>query len=1057
MLTCLVGRAGAGKTAKILARAQQLCQSGAPGCLIVPEQFTFSAEKLLMQSAPGQGLLGLRVLSPSRLAINLLSRLGGNLPRLTGAGSALAMAGAIEQNRDAMGFFKPGRDVGSLNSLLCDLCASLEQSEVGPAQLADAASTLPSPLREKTQDIAALFASYQGAAAGRYATAAQTQQALFSALYRLPELAAWEVLVDGFDVMTPLNLRLCAHLAKVCQNVTVTFVCGQGADEALFAPARETLTRLTIMAREMDVPVQVTWLEQESYANPTIAHLEKNLFAYPGVPYAGQAQGLGLFSAPTAEAECELVASLIVQTARERGICYGQMAVLCPENALRPHLLARQLEKRGVPVRLEVMRTVASHPATRHILGALQAALFGFGEGDELRAILKGGYFPVEKDAADRFCNLLVQRNIRGPRFAMPILENEPMEAIRAALVEPIQVLGRAFDKAATGEEYARALWAYAAPIVDALWREGEEQVAKAIVSVLDESAALLGEISPRAYLGALESALMASQYGKLPFEHDSVAISDTARFKGEDTRALFVMGANDSLLPKTQAPQSLFSDRERDKMGLYMGASGRHFCQVQNLGLYGSLAQAKESITFTFSQDEGAPSPLVEKLSTLFALPVDADAWHDPRVLLGDAASTKTYLPAHLSRDPALWRDVAAYYEQTDPAFAQSLRAARTPGEIDPLPAGESALFRPERVSVSRLESYARCPFSYYLHYGLRPERIERPEISPIDRGNFFHAVMEQFLKQRAIHKNLAVADVEPLMERICEELSTPFAHLHDPASRCTLFTLRQGAKKAARALFAQFADSAFVPTLSEVRFGEGGRFPAIELPTDYGVVTLEGRIDRLDVLKTPERAYARVIDYKSGAAQLSFADVCEGTSLQLLTYLGAVCEAGEYAPAGAYYVHLLAKPKKLDTDDDPDEAALADAFLKNYRLEGISSAEDVVLQASALSGDLGRQINVTMTKAGVPRAGSPALPEQDLQTLLRYTKNKCRSLARDMGSGRIAPSPLAKKGGTSPCEFCTERAACPFDKTLGHKERTGGLSAQEALSIILSEDSHG
>ena len=49
-------------------------------------------------------------------------------------------------------------------------------------------------------------------------------------------------------------------------------------------------------------------------------------------------------------------------------------------------------------------------------------------------------------------------------------------------------------------------------------------------------------------------------------------------------------------------------------------------------------------------------------------------------------------------------------------------------------------------RGSVTRLESYAACPYRYFCDYGLRLADREAYEVSAIDIGNLFHRAMEYF-----------------------------------------------------------------------------------------------------------------------------------------------------------------------------------------------------------------------------------------------------------------------------------------------------------------------
>ena len=50
--------------------------------------------------------------------------------------------------------------------------------------------------------------------------------------------------------------------------------------------------------------------------------------------------------------------------------------------------------------------------------------------------------------------------------------------------------------------------------------------------------------------------------------------------------------------------------------------------------------------------------------------------------------------------------------------------------------------------ASVSKLEKFAQCPFSYYLQYGLRLKEKEELKVQNFDTGSFMHEAIDEFFK---------------------------------------------------------------------------------------------------------------------------------------------------------------------------------------------------------------------------------------------------------------------------------------------------------------------
>ena len=49
-------------------------------------------------------------------------------------------------------------------------------------------------------------------------------------------------------------------------------------------------------------------------------------------------------------------------------------------------------------------------------------------------------------------------------------------------------------------------------------------------------------------------------------------------------------------------------------------------------------------------------------------------------------------------------------------------------------------------KTSISRLEQYRRCPFSFHLKYGLKLKEPEEFNIRSIDTGSFMHDIIDTF-----------------------------------------------------------------------------------------------------------------------------------------------------------------------------------------------------------------------------------------------------------------------------------------------------------------------
>ena len=95
------------------------------------------------------------------------------------------------------------------------------------------------------------------------------------------------------------------------------------------------------------------------------------------------------------------------------------------------------------------------------------------------------------------------------------------------------------------------------------------------------------------------------------------------------------------------------------------------------------------------------------------------------------------------------IWFQIYRYYQNYEPEkLQQSLQALQyknVPGKLEQTNL-EKLYGNTLKTSVSRLEQYEACAFSYYLKYGLKLKEKNTFQVEEIDTGNFMHEVIDSF-----------------------------------------------------------------------------------------------------------------------------------------------------------------------------------------------------------------------------------------------------------------------------------------------------------------------
>ena len=903
-LTIWIGRSGSGKTARLYDRLIRHAQKGERATLIVAEQYTFEAEKALCSRLGG--LLGVQVLSFSRLCERVLQEQGNDLPVIGGPGRRMILKKAALNHRSELSLFGRVAESRGFVERMDDIVTRCKQSGAAPEDLRRAAETLPegSQLRGKLADIALLYGESEAFLKDRYLTESDLWDRAEAALEG-SFLTGTDLYIDGIDSPSRQPIRLIERLLQVCRSVTVTLrMDPDGRDGELFAPDIRIYHRLQQAAQAAGSPFFLEGCRQDDHRLAELKHLEKHLFALDETPFPDPAPGVQLWASADREEEAERCAQAVLDLVRQ-GYRYRDMAVIVTDGGGYVSRVRRAFARKGIPLFYDATRPVTAHSAMDMVLSAVRFVETRSME-DALH-VLKSGYAPCTVDEGEIFENYVLRYGLYGSSLNKPFAFGEVPEAaerVRAALYPPLERLREGCGRGTTGEEKARAVYAYMEEtgLRDKLRAQGEalvaagrpnagelfSQVYTILSGLLSDIAAIWGkdELSQKEFLGLLEEGAQSSAMGVLPGTADQVILGDALRTRTPAVPNLFVLGCNEGLLPPVRTDDELISDGELallKEQGLELWNGVEAMSELERLKLYTAFNKAQARIVFSYSYsadgEELSPAPLLGRIKRLFprltaadgraAYPTDKEGGF--RRLVRELAVyereglTSEFLPAQRA------------YFAADGVYGPRLRRAEAAisGGISPAPFGKELAQRmygpAPSMSASRLEQFNRCPFAHYLKYGIKAK--ERPESKEeaADAGTFLHDALDGFLKlvkERDLSwAALTDADADQLVDEVMPELVATHndgIFLRDVRLREALFLRIESVKKCARSIVKQMQAGSYLPYETELAFGPDCPFPPLLLRTDDGrTVKLYGRIDRVDRSRD---GFYRVIDYKMG-----------------------------------------------------------------------------------------------------------------------------------------------------------------------------------------------
>ena len=881
-------------------------------------------------------------------------------------------------------------------------------------------------------------------------------------------------------------------------------------EEELFALTKKTVQALGRIAAETGTVIEPTLVMKQSGTGrfsegSELQYLEAHLFR-PGrrnpFPGQGDRHQIRILSCANPAEEAQAAVAWIRRLTRtnENGgetLRYRDIAVVAGDFPTYAEHLRRAFGRAEIPYFVDRSVPVTLNPAFEFVRAAF-AILDANYSYESMMAFFRTGFVFDDRETVDILENYLLAAGIRGhkawtQRWSRPagdgreeeIAELEELREAFAERFEPFASVCR--FSAGKLKDYARALW----ELTDAfdlqgklslLAREREEsgqradselysQAASAIAGVLDEAVSLLGDekIRRTQFEQILEAGLSEAKIGIVPPGIDEVQIGDLMRSRITNVRAILFLGMNDEFVPGRSHEGGILTDVERDylrRQEFHLAPSAREEAAVRQFYLYLSLTKPSDHLILSCSRttmDGNAlrPAAALLQIHQLFPqiqiqeglpgglagtvyLPNEV-----PDALAGTLAESRDWTEAEKEERTPMLRELYLVSVSVRPQQTRRLLKAL---DIAPPPRLSREVARKLygdnlEGSVSRLETFALCPFRQYAVYGLGLQERRRYEVQASDVGTLMHRGLELLsarvkesrdVSWRTLPQEALDSWAEESLRQAC--LETSGGKFEDTFRSAGQYQrLLRIFRHAAAVLKLQLAAGDFEPALFETRFDSRDRRTAEPLLfSDGSRMNLTGRIDRVDEAPGGDdsRLFIKVVDYKTGSAGFDLNEVWMGTELQLPVYMDAALRMErqrhrkkEVVCAGLLYFPV--KDPVLDTRyADLDGVSLEAERTRKIRPSGlILDDREAVSLFSSDPGLLSEVAPVTVNKDGsISAARSSVADARKLSLLSAYARRKMIETGERILGGEIAPSPLKENDRMDACSYCAMKAVCRF-----------------------------
>ena len=843
--------------------------------------------------------------------------------------------------------------------------------------------------------------------------------------------------------------------------------------------------------------------------NDELKHLEAFYHAYPYRKYEKKTEHIRINEFNNLYDEVEQVAKEIVHLVRNKNVRYKDITVATRELNRYDFLVKSIFKEYEIPNFIDSKREAKSNPIIVLILSALEMRNRRYSYETMFR-YLKSGLIGVSEEDISLLENYVLQNGIKGKKWfeerwdykvnpnylaeesEFDLAQKERINETRDKVLEPIIKLQ---DKLKKPNKTVREICIYVYEflldinieetlenLINSFTEKGDLEIAdeysqvwQIVVDILDQMVELMGDekISLDKFMKVISLGFDEYELGLVPPSMDQVLVSSIDRMKNANTKYLYLIGTTDGIFPLISKESGLLSDKDRETLGekgVEVDIDSKTRTYEEQFLVYKALTYTSENLTISYpiSDHEGKtlrPSIIISRLKKIF-----------PNITM------KSYVLKDLDNSSERALEDITVKAPTFNELINAIKEFEIRGEINPVyldlyryflddkeyknklekvVSGLSytnqvekverekikQLYENKNLSISKLERYAQCPFSYFIQYGLKAQERREYSFTAPDLGSFIHNILDIFSKSLNKDKlNWHEIDDDYIKSRVSlivdEMISKIPGFILNSSERYKYlaYRLKKMLVSAISIISMQIKQGNFEPVDYEVSFRKNGKYPPIKIILNDGEeITLVGQIDRIDELEKDDSKYIRIIDYKSGDKSINLTEVYYGLQLQLLVYLDAIIESDRnkkfnLKPAAILY-NRIDNPI-VKANEDQKDSIINEEILKKLRMNGLVLKDvDIIGEMDHALKDGERKTSLVIPanfdKNGNIGRYTKGVTEQEFDILRQYVKHEVKELCERMVGGDISIIPCKSKNGTS-CDFCTYSSICQFDSSI-------------------------
>ncbi len=584
-------------------------------------------------------------------------------------------------------------------------------------------------------------------------------------------------------------------LLKITKKVNVTvctdsLILDKNPEIDIFYSNKQTAEKLMNIANEEDVKIEKSvFLDNKKarFKSEELLHIEQNLYSIKQRKYEELPKNLSIFLANNQYSEVEYVASKIVELVKEKKSRYKDISIITKNLDTYSNLCKAIFDEYDIPVFIDQKKDLSDNILVQYILAVLDI----FSKNWSHEAVfnyIKTGFLQMEQEDIYELENFCMKWGIKQTKWykgEWNFKEDskndedrlEKMKNLRKLIVDPLLNFKIEVDRSRDVTTITKCLYDFLIKNkideklenkIKVKIEEGNNEAAaeyktsyKILMDVLDEIVLVFGndKITFDKYMQILKIGLGNSGLGKIPASCDQVIVGDVDRSRSHKVKAIFIIGLNDGMFPSINRNEGYFNDKDREYLktnGIELAKGTLDRLYEDNFNIYKAFTTSEEKLFLSYSSSDSEgkslrPSIIIAKIKKIFSnIKEESDILEKKFYIVNEKVTFDELLVNLRNLKDGIeieeyWYDIFSYFYQNEKwkyKLENSLKGIYFTNKTSNI--SEEAINKLYgnvlRTSISRLEQYRACPFSYYLKYRIKIIRKKHIK-NKFNRYRFFYA----------------------------------------------------------------------------------------------------------------------------------------------------------------------------------------------------------------------------------------------------------------------------------------------------------------------------